>query len=43
MNAKTQWIVMKDDKEFSRHASKRIAEAAAQWIGGYVIPYRKEG
>ena len=37
---KTTWIVMKDGKEIGRHSSKKMADAVASEIGGYVIRYQ---
>lgn len=39
---KTQFVVMVNGEEVSRHARRKIAESAAAYVGGMVIEYRKE-
>jgi len=39
---KTYWIVVVDGEEVGRHDRRKIAEAAAAYVGGYVRAYRKE-
>lgn len=37
MTTKVTWVVMKNETEISRHATKKMADVVAHEIGGYVL------